>query len=133
MHGTDGRNPPSPNANGLPTPSKFQYSYQLAATHDLSIYLSNLLRTEAPVAARFPSPNSGAQKLKPLNHARMDLFKKILTPGKPEAGDPGTPAAPPTQRPATDTPSTPTRERVASQDDVVQVCSSWPLSRGHCP
>ena len=62
---------------------------------------------------------------------RMDLFKKILTPGKPEAGDPGTPAAPPTQRLATDAPSTPTRERVASQDDVVQVCSSGPLSRGH--
>ena len=60
----------------------------------------------------------------------MDLFKKILTPGKPEAGDPGTPAAP-TQRLASDTPSTPTRERVASQDDVVQVCSSGPLSRGH--
>ena len=107
--------------------SKFQYSYQLAINRCYG------LRDLYVLAARFPSPNSGAQKLKPLNHARMDLFKKILTPGKPEAGDPGTPAAPPTQRPATDTPSTPTRERVASQDDVVQVCSSWPLSRGHCP
>jgi hypothetical protein len=121
-----------------PTPTAYQrlVSFNTAInwllrTIYLSIYL--ICYARSPVAARFPSPNSGAQKLKPLNHARMDLFKKILTPGKPEAGDPGTPAAPPTQRPATDTPSTPTRERVASQDDVVQVCSSWPLSRGHCP
>jgi len=49
----------------------------------------------------------------------MPFLKHMLTPGKPEA-EPGSPAAPPTQRPATDTPSTPTRERVASQDDVVQ-------------
>ena len=51
----------------------------------------------------------------------MDVFKKILTPGKPEDGEPGTPAAPPTQRPAQDTPSTPTRKATcASQDAVVQ-------------
>ena len=49
----------------------------------------------------------------------MPFLKHMLTPGKAEA-EPGSPAAPPTQRPATDTPSTPTRERVASQDDVVQ-------------
>ena len=73
----------------------------------------------------------GHLEIHALKQGRMDLFKKILTPGKPEAGDPGTPAAPPTQRLATDAPSTPTRERVASQDDVVQVCSSGPLSRGH--
>ena len=78
--------------------------------------------------APFPPIQKRAHRSRP---GRMDLFKKILTPGKPEAGDPGTPAAPPMQRLATDAPSTPTRERVASQDDVVQVCSSGPLSRGH--